>query len=261
MQWCCACIDMSMQQITRQCADGLLLHIWELHPPCILVWHRFLRNVLFCQTVWWLSESICQKHPSWRDNKLHANAHAPPPPTHRHEKNIKICLSNKAYGPIPRELALHVFDKWTYTSPSISCSSRAQARQAPVYFASVSFYIKSTNQGDVSHASQLTADKLAVAMQERFIHSDDTLPISVRWKPHVFCLFGFSRRKQIHRQTEGERDRERGASNQTKLKALTVSFQIWGIWLAGLKCDWGAEETACLPASNAQSPTSADSRV
>ena len=31
-------------------------------------------NVLFCQTLWWLSESICQEQPGWSDNKLHANS-------------------------------------------------------------------------------------------------------------------------------------------------------------------------------------------
>lgn len=71
-------------------------------------------------------------------------------------------LSNKAYRPIPRELALHVFDKWTYTSPSISRSSTAQGRQAPVYFPPVSLYIKSTNQGvSVMHpSSRLTSWQL-----------------------------------------------------------------------------------------------------
>lgn len=86
--------------------------------------------------------------------------------------------------------------------------AQAELRQgeAPVYFPSVSRYIKSTNQGGVSHASQLAADKLAVAMQERFIHSDDTLPISVRWKPHVSCFFALSW-NQIHGQTGSMRER------------------------------------------------------
>lgn len=72
--------------------------------------------------------------------------------------------SNKAYRPTPRELALHVFDKWTYTSPSISSSGRAQGRQA-VYFppsVSLSLCIKSTNQGvSVMHpSSRLTSWQL-----------------------------------------------------------------------------------------------------
>lgn len=132
-------VSMSKQQVI-----SILLTVWSctsIHLPAHLSSaHNFHNlhvfcsdihfwNVLFCQTVWWLSESICQKHPGWSDNKLHANSHAPP----LHDKK-NLPLSNKAYSLIPRELALHVFDKWTYTSPSISRSNRAQGRQAPIYF-------------------------------------------------------------------------------------------------------------------------------
>lgn len=140
MQWWYSCISMSKQKVT-----SIALIVWScmsIHLPAPLsfaqnfILHVFCSdtsfwNVLFCQTVWWLSESICQKHPGWSDNKLHANSLAP---THPPWKRKNLPLSNKAYRPIPRELALHVFDKWTYTSPSISRSSRAQGRQAPVYF-------------------------------------------------------------------------------------------------------------------------------
>ncbi|CAB1455503.1 unnamed protein product [Pleuronectes platessa] len=68
-------------------------------------------------------------------------------------------FGNVAYRPLPRELALHVFNKWTYTSPSISRCRRAQGRQAPIYFPSDTLYIRSTNQGmSVMHpSSRLTS--------------------------------------------------------------------------------------------------------
>lgn len=60
---------------TTSCAENFL-HLLSSFSPLT----PFLKNVLFLQTVWRLPSSICQKHPSWTDNKLHANSHASPPP-------------------------------------------------------------------------------------------------------------------------------------------------------------------------------------
>lgn len=148
----------------------------------------------------------------WSDNKLHANSHA----SHGKEKNPPF--SNKAYRPIPRELALHVFDKWTYTSPSISSSSWALGKQAPVYFPP-SLHIKSTNRGCQScipaHSWQVGSCN-ARAVHSFWWHSANICMVE---DSHL-CLFALSQRKQIHRQTG------RWALNRAELKALTVSLQI-----------------------------------
>lgn len=190
----------------------------SIHPPAALSFAQnfMLRvvlsdtsfwNVLFCQTVWWLSESICQKHLGWSDNKLHANSHASP----LHEKK-NLLLSNKAYRPIPRELALHVFDKWTYTSPSISRSSRAQGRQAPVYFP---LSLSILNRPIRGCQSCIPARGWQVgSCDARAVHS-------FRWhsanicmvEAARLCLFALSQWKQIHRQTGRERDGHRTEQN------------------------------------------------
>lgn len=127
-------------------------------------------------------------------------------------------FSNKAYRPIPRELALHVFDKWTYTSPSISSSSWALGKQAPVYFPP-SLHIKSTNRGCQScipaHGWQVGSCN-ARAVHSFWWHSANICMVE---DSHL-CLFALSQRKQIHRQTG------RWALNRAELKALTVSLQI-----------------------------------
>ncbi|KAF0043625.1 hypothetical protein F2P81_004962 [Scophthalmus maximus] len=97
--------------------------------------------------------------------------------------------------------------------------------QVPRTFTGARKFLPLMCERGVSHASQLAADKLAVAMQERFIHSDDTLPISVRWKPHVSA---FLRSQSVETDSEAAGAGERGASNQAELKALTVRFQIGG---------------------------------
>lgn len=221
------------------CPGNRLLIVWScmsihLLAPLSLAKNFILRvfcsdtsfwNVLFCPTVWRLSGSICQKHPRWSDNKLHANSHASP----LHEKKNPP-FSNKAYRPIPRELALHVFDKWTYTSPSISSSGKEGASLLP----SVSLYIKSTNQGvSVMHpSSRLTSWQLRCK--------------SGSFIPMTLCqyLYGGSRTSlpfcsySVETDSQADREGERWASDRAELKALTVSLRMRGVWLASLKCDW-----------------------
>lgn len=121
-------------------------------------------------------------------------------------------LSNKAYRPIPRELALHVFDKWTYTSPSISRSSRAQGRQAPVYFPPSLSILNRPIRGC---QSCIPARGWQVgSCDARAVHS-------FRWHSANICmveaarlrLFALSQWKQIHRQTGREREGHRTEQN------------------------------------------------
>lgn len=120
--------------------------------------------------------------------------------------------SNKAYRPIPRELALHVFDKWTYTSPSISNSSSAQGRQAPVYFPpSLSILNRPIRgcQSCIPARGWQVGSCDARAVHSFWWHSANICMVEAA----RLCLFTLSQWKQIHSQTGKERDGHRTEQN------------------------------------------------
>ena len=138
--------------------------------------------------------------------------------------SLFLSLSNKAYRPLPRELALHVFNKWTYTSSSISRCRRAQGRQTHVYFHSDSLYIRSTNQGmSVMHpSSRLTSCQLRCKSGSfismtlcQYLYGGSRTPLP---------FFALSQWKQIHRQT----GRERGIE-PSRIKSFDCKFSDLGV--------------------------------
>ena len=133
-------------------------------------------------------------------------------PCMRKKKKKNLPLSNKAYRPIPRELALHVFDKWTYTSPSVSRFSKAQGRQAPVYFPPSLSILNRPIRGCQScipaHGWQVGSCDARAVHSFRWHSANICMVEAAR-----LCLFALSQWKQIHRQTGRERDGHRTEQN------------------------------------------------
>lgn len=99
------------------------------------------------------------------------------------------------------------------------------------------------------------ADKLAVAMQEWSIHSDDTLPISVWQRSHIsaFLLLVSGHRFTV-RQRGGEMGIEPSRIKSFHCKSSDPEMSGLPVWsVTDSAGEMFTEETACLPARKARS--------